>query len=253
MADPKSGVLDMQLQPKAEPAALPATVPLDAQTQMLRDLAADPNFDVSKLQAMVQMIERAQDRAAEQEFNAAFALMQPKIPIIGEKSKTDKATYAPREDIVEVIAPILAEYGFALSFKTTFPDAKILITGKLKHRGGHCEESEFLADADKTGSKNDIQARGSAQEYGRRYTTCDLLNIATRKADDDGKRAGLAKAPEGWDKWLASMNAAAKKGTKALTAAWECSDPQFQNFITHRDWEAIKQAAKDADRNIPRG
>lgn len=245
-------VLEMEMTPKEQ--ALPATVQtLDPQIQMIRDLAADKDFDVNKLQAIVAMLERGQDRLAAQQFNEAFARMQPKIPIIGEKSKTDKGTYAPREDIVEVVTPILAEFGFALSFKTTFPEAgKLKITGKLKHVGGHCEESEFLAEADQSGSKNAIQARGSTVEYGRRYTTCDLLNIATRKADDDGKKAGLANAPEGWEAWLKSMHTAAKKGSATLNAAWQCSEPVFQKYITHFEWEAIKQAAKDADRSIPR-
>lgn len=247
MATAKSPVLDMQLEPKPDTAALPATVPaLDPQMQMIRELAADPNFDVTKLEAMMNMRERELRRIAEQEFNTAFARMQPRIPIIAEKSKTDKATYAPREDIVEVIAPILAEFGFALSFKTTFPDAKILITGKLKHAGGHCEESEFLTDADASGSKNAIQGRGSAVEYGRRYTTCDLLNIATRKGDDDGNRAGR-KVPEGFDKWLEALQEAAMAGSKALTERWQKSAKPLQDAILAKEWETIKAVAKKSD------
>lgn len=221
---------------------------LDPQTQMLRDLAADPNFDVSKLQAMVQMIERAQDRAAEQQFNAAFAQMQPRIPIITELSKTNMGTYAPREDIVEIVTPILAEFGFALSFKTKWPEGKILIIGKLKHIGGHCEESEFLTDADKSGSKNDVQARGSAVEYGRRYTTTDLLNIATRKADDDGRRAAAKPAPDGYDKWLAHIDELVSKGAtrEQLNAAWEASDPLFRNYLSGNERHKLEDWKKKA-------
>ena len=253
MAPATTPVLDMQLTEKQEPAALPATVPaLDAQTQMLRDLAADPNFDVSKLQAMVQMIERAQDRAAEQSFNAAFAKMQPKIPIIGEKAKTNMGTYAPREDIVEIVRPILAEHGFSLSFRTEWPEGKIRIVGILTHEAGHSRESEFLTDADKSGSKNDVQARGSAVEYGRRYTTTDLLNIATRKADDDGRRAGRA-LPEGFDKWLEALQEAAMAGSKALAERWQKSAKPLQDAILAKEWEAIKAVAKKSDEAAHRG
>lgn len=245
-------VLDMQLAEKQEPAALPATVPVSPALDLIQRFAADPNFDVTKLQALMDMREREMNRVAQQEFNAAFAKMQPRIPIIGEKGRTNMGTYAPREDIVEVITPILAEFGFALSFKTTYPDGKILVTGKLKHAGGHCEESEFLTDADKSGSKNDVQARGSATEYGRRYTTCDLLNIATRKADDDGKRAGRA-LPEGFDKWLESLQDAALAGSKALTERWQKSAKPLQDAILAKEWEAIKAVAKKSDEAAHRG
>lgn len=243
-----SAVKEVALEPRTEPATLPATVPaLDPQTQMLRELAADPNFDVAKLQAMVEMIERAQDRAAEQQFNAAFARMQPRIPIIGEKAKTNMGTYAPREDIVEVVRPILAEFGFSLAFRTDWPEGKISIVGILTHEGGHSRESRFLTDADKSGSKNDVQARGSAVEYGRRYTTTDLLNIATRKADDDGTKAGR-QLPEGFSEWMTEMHTAAMAGMKALTDKWQKSPKKFGDAMLAKEWELLKDGARKADK-----
>ncbi len=215
---------------------------------MIQRFAADPNFDVSKLQALMGMRERELKRIAEQEFNAAFARMQPKIPIIGEKGKTDKGTYAPREDIVEVVRPILAEFGFSLSFRTEWPDKAICIVGILTHEGGHSRESRFLTEADQSGSKNAVQARGSAVEYGRRYTTTDLLNIATRKADDDGNKAGAKATPEGFDEWLAGLKKAAKNGMVALNAAWSCSEKPFKDSLLARDWESAKVTATAADK-----
>lgn len=223
------GVKEMALAP-------PASV--DPALAMIERFAADPNFDVSKLQALMDMRERELKRIAEQEFNAAFARMQPRIPIISEHAKTNMGTYAPREDIVEVVRPILAEFGFSLSFRTEWPESKIRIIGILTHEGGHSRESEFLTDADKSGSKNDVQARGSAVEYGRRYTTTDLLNIATRKADDDGNRAKSGNTePEGYADWLAHMDKLVDGGCNraALDAAWEASDEPFKRHIATTD------------------
>jgi len=219
----------------------------DPALAMIERFAADPNFDVSKLQALMDMRERELTRIAEQEFNVAFARMQPRIPIIDEHAKTNMGTYAPREDIVEVVRPILAEFGFSLSFRTEWPEAKIQIVGILTHEGGHSRESVFLTDSDKSGSKNDVQARGSAVEYGRRYTTTDLLNIATRKADDDGKKAGKSVAPEGFDKWIKHLETTSLSGLKALGAAWECSDVAFTKHIKVVEWEDLKKKAKAAD------
>src|SRR6185295_6009416 len=71
---------------------------------------------------------------------------------------------------------------------------------------GHERTSEFLADADTSGSKNAIQARGSAVSYGHRYTTKDLLNITTREAADDASY-GLSR--------LARQTAAGRAGGHA--------------------------------------
>lgn len=248
---PVNGTKEMALTPA--PAALPATTTHDPALAMIERFAADPNFDVNKLQALMSMRERELKRIAEQEFNAAFARMQPRIPTIGEKAHTDKGTYAPREDIVEVIRPILAESGFSLSFRSEWPEKDLIcIVGILTHEGGHSRESRFMTASDQSGSKNAVQARGSAVEYGRRYTTCDLLNIATRKADDDGNRAGR-KVPEGFDTWLAALQDAAMAGSKSLTARWQKSAKPLQDAILAKEWEAIKAVAKKADEAVPRG
>lgn len=232
------------------PAALPATtVALDPQMQMLRELAADPNFDVAKLQAMVAMIERAQDRGNEQQFNAAFARMQPHIPTINEKGRTDKGTYAPREDIVDAVRPILAEYGFSASFRTEWPEnGKIRIVGILTHEGGHSRESTFEAAADTSGSKNAVQAQGSTVEYGRRYTLSDLLNIVTRRADDDGRKSDVAKAPDGYADWIDDMEAmvAGDCDTAALQNAWNASKDDFRKWAAKHERTRVETWKKKA-------
>lgn len=243
----KPAVLDMEMQPKAD--AFPAVRHSDPALAMIERFAADPSFDVTKLQALMDMREREMNRIAEQEFNSAFARMQPRIPTIGEKAKTDKGTYAPREDIVEVIRPILAEFGFSLSFRTEWPEKdRIQVVGILTHEGGHSRESKFLTAADQSGSKNGVQALGSAVEYGRRYTTTDLLNIATRKADDDGKKSGLPAAPDGYADWVDDMDALVLGdcGADQLKTAWEKSPDTFRKFIAKNDRTRVEGWKKKA-------
>lgn len=234
-----------------------ALVPVDEIAEpkaltMFERLAADPNVPVEKLEKLIAMQERIMRINAENAFNVAFAQMQPEIPTIAERSKADKATYAPREDIVDVVRPILSRHGFSLNFKTEWPgDNKVRIIGILKHIAGHSETSEFLSGADQTGSKNAIQALGSAVEYGRRYTTTDLLNIATRKADDDGAAAGQkpkpeVKAPAGFEDWWTDMAACADNGIKALEEAWTRSKPEYRKHVIATNkpvWESLKRKA----------
>jgi hypothetical protein len=134
--------------------------------------------------------------------------MQAEIPTIAERGKTDKTTYATLEDIIAAVRPVLHKHGFALSHETDWPDPKtVKVIGILQHKDGHSRRSVFLSAADTTGSKNAIQALGSAMSYGRRYTSMDLLNITTRALDDDGGATGKPAPPEGYAEWLGEMSA----------------------------------------------
>jgi hypothetical protein len=227
---------------------------------MMERLASNKDVDVEKLKALIDMQKDILAVNAKAAFNSAFAKMQPRIPTIEERSKTDKATYAALEDIVEVVRPILSEFGFSLNHRTEFlPERKMKIVGVLTHEQGHSQESEFVCEADQTGSKNAIQALGSSNHYGRRYTTKDLLNIVTRHGDDDGEKSEPRKAveaPEGFDDWLGDMDALVVGGAdwKAYSEAWNGSKESFRLHLAKTNKvriEAWKKAC--ADRSKPKG
>lgn len=228
------------------PSAL--VIPEPRGATMFERLAADPNVPVDKLERLIAMQERIEANNARSGFNAAFAEMQGEIPPVIERKKMDKGTYAPQEDIVEVVRPILQRYGFSLSFRTEWPDAKtVRVIGILTHREGHDRQSEFLSAADNSGSKNAIQGLGSAVTYGRRYTTTDLLNITTRGADDDGHKAGQQGAPEGYAAWLENMEDLAPEGLARLQVEFQKSPKAFKEYATTKDvrtWSAIKKKAE---------
>lgn len=212
-------------------------------TAMIERLATNPDVDVAKLEALIGLQERVMNRAAEAEFNEAFVALQGSLQTVPELSKTDKGTYAAREDIVNVARPFLSQHGFSINFRTEWPEKTVVrVVGILTHSAGHSRMSEFMASADTSGSKNAIQALGSAVEYGRRYTTVDLLNIVTRKADDDGNRAGRTEKPAPpakYDDWLADMVAAADEGYQKFSEAWNKSPKEHRDYINKHDKQAI--------------
>lgn len=214
---------------------------------MFERLALDPSVDVDKLERLIQMKERIDRMNAEASFNAAFAIMQPRIPVIIERGKTDKGRYAELEDIIEAVRPVLADHGFALSHRTEWPSAtQVRVVGVLMHRDGHHRTSEFLSGADTSGSKNAIQALGSSVSYGRRYTTKDLLCIVTRGEDNDGRTSEKTLAPDGYVEWLDDLRAVATEGTDALTKAWSESGKDLRAYALKHDaktWNAIKAKA----------
>ncbi len=181
--------------------ALATVAPSDAASLMavISRAASDPTVDVDKLERLMGMYERITANQAKSAYDAAFAEMQPKLPVIDRrgaiviKDKNDdkiikqSTPYALFEDISEAITPILAEYGFGLSFRVGLAtDGKINTTAILSHKMGHREETTLTLPHDSTGSKNAVQAVGSSLSYGKRYTMCALLNITTRGEDDDG-------------------------------------------------------------------
>ncbi len=245
-------VLEMELKPRDPMALSPvADTPALNIVGLIERLAANPDFDVTKLQQLIDMQERILASQARTAFTAAFAVMQQDLPVIAERGKTNNGKYAVLEDIIETVRPILARHGFSLSHRTEWPDkGTVKIVGILAHRDGHERTSEFLSSADSSGNKNAIQGLGSAVSYGRRYTTKDLLNIVTREEDDDARRAG-ATAPDGFDEWMAALTAKAQEGLQALQAMWETANKDkdlraFACYMTQHHggtWNELKKTA----------
>lgn len=171
---------------------------------MIERAARDPNVDIDKMERLFTMHERMTATAARLAYDAAFAAMQPDLPEIDKKGKItikekggDKVIqstpYALWDDTNKLIKPILAKYGFGLSFRIAQTESRLTTRAVLSHLGGHREETEFSSPIDATGSKNNVQGWGSAFSYGKRYTGTAILNITTKGEDDDGKSAGAAE------------------------------------------------------------
>lgn len=242
----QGAVLPIDEAPVTRDVTLQATPKADPIVALMLERANE--IDVEKLRQIIELQEHILDRNAESAFNAAFARMQPEIPTIRERARTDKTTYAPLEDIVETVRPILSKHGFTLSFQTEWPDKKtVKVTGILTHLEGHARKSEFLSDADTGPGRNAIQALGSAVTYGKRYTAKDLLCIVTRDEDDDARRWGRPDPPEGYDDWWSTLTATADNGIAVLEKMWlDTKNKAFKEYArTHgrREYQALKDRA----------
>lgn len=238
-----------------ETAAVPART--DA-VSVFERLAMNPGVDVEKLQRLIDMQKEILTYEARKEFSAAFAAMQGELPSVTERGEIVvngqvRSKYARNEDIQDAIRPVLQRHGFALSFRNKFADGLVTITGILSHRSGHSEQDEFVAKADTSGSKNDIQALGSTRSYGQRYCTVALLNITTRdQPDDDGQKSQVRKevtAPDGFSAWLLDMEAVAAEGTARLTETWNKSKAEYRAHLVSTNkqgWEQLKRKAAKA-------
>ena len=239
-----NGVKEVSLVPVESPQAPDVVAQIVA-------LAGNEQMDVAKLEKLIEMQERVMKSQAESAFNAAFSVMQGEIPTVVERGVGhNNASYAPLEDIIEAIRPILTKHGFALSHKTEWPEkGMVRIVGILAHKLGHARHSEFNSGADTTGSKNAVQALGSAITYGRRYTTNDLLGIVTRKQDDDGMASSRASVvdPHGFVEWLTDFEVVARDGIKALSAVWKESKIEYRDHANKHYGGRVAAAKKLAE------
>lgn len=169
---------------------------------MIERAARDPNVDIDKMERLFTMRERMAATAAKAAYLKALSDMQPRMPVIEKAGRIERgkhkqsgedqkaSPYARFEDVIEAIRPVLAEFGFSLSFRIDMSEqGRLKTTGVLGHRDGHSEETTISLPIDSSGGKNDVQAWGSSASYGKRYTTFALLNIVARDEDDDGKAA----------------------------------------------------------------
>jgi len=236
------------LQPdRPEEQALAQSEPSSSAVAVFERLARDPAVDVEKLERLIAMQERILAHNAKAAFDAAYARMQAELPEIAEKGQILvkgqlRSTYAKLEDIHSAVKPILKAFGFAIRHRTEWPEVRdardgviIRIVGILSHEQGHSEESIFEAPLDKSEYRTDIQSMGSTVSYGRRYTTLDLLNIATRGVDDDGAKAGRPTPPEGYEDWLVKLSEAANQGIQPFEKAFSAADQKLRAFLTQSD------------------
>jgi len=196
---------------QASKTAAARVVPMTDPTQimaLIADVAKTPGIDPDRLDKLLALQERIMDRNAKAAFDQAMAQMQPHLPVIDRKGRIivrekDKNTgertgkelqntpYAKWEDINEAMTPVLSQFGFAQTFRVEGgAGSTVAVTTILSHEAGHREQTTIILPHDSTGSKNSVQAIGSAISYGKRYGSGALLNFTTRGEDDDGKTAG---------------------------------------------------------------
>jgi hypothetical protein len=96
-----------------------------------------------------------------------------------------KSKYAPLNEILNEVRPVLAKHGLSVLQSPSGDGDKIVITTMLMHETGEwIEACPLVLKADKATA----QGAGSAITYGRRYSLASVLGISSED-DDDGNGA----------------------------------------------------------------
>jgi hypothetical protein len=217
---------------------------------------SDPNFDVGKLAALVQMERDMRADAARVEFAAAKARIQNEVPrvakngrIINHKTGQLQNRYALYEDIDLVIRPLMAGEGFSISYDNpTSAGQAMTFTAKVSHRLGHSENMVLTLPRDESGSKNGTQGAVSTASYARRALLSMWANIITEGADDDGN--GGSK-PIGEQQQMELQDLLAESG-RTLDGLLKLANVKTMGEILAKDYDVIKRGlvmAVSAKRN----
>jgi hypothetical protein len=156
----------------------------------LIELAINKDLDIEKLTKLMELRKQVQADDARKAFFKAMNDFQANVPEI-RKAKSVKFNqteykYAPLADIVRQIKDTCKEYGLSYRWEIVDTKDEIKVTCLITHIDGHTEVTTMTASPDGSGSKNPIQARGSAIEYLKRYTLIGALGLSTADSDVDG-------------------------------------------------------------------
>ena len=168
--------------------SLPVELYDDERLTFAQRVALDPTIDIERLKAVIEMENASQDRAANAEFERAFAEMQPDLPAVEKAGKgQNNSEFAKLEAVQSAARPILRQHGFSYRFKQQAIEGGIRLRCTLSHKSGGSDFDEMDLPYDTGGQKNAVQSRGSTVSYGKRYTLCNVLGIQLGGEDNDGQ------------------------------------------------------------------
>jgi len=168
----------------------------DSNPMLLMQQAITGGASIETLEKLMALQERWEAKQAQKAFFETLSEFQENCPDIRKTKKvkfetktggTTEYSYAPLADIDRQLKKLMSEIGFSKRWEIQDNANKIKVTCIITHSLGHSEKTTMEAEADTSGSKNPIQARGSAIEYMKRYTLLGALGITTADSDIDGR------------------------------------------------------------------
>ena len=163
------------------------------------DIVKRDDINPEKIEKFLDLQFRLQDRQAEESFNIAMANFQKECPIIpktkkvnftSSSGKTTKYDYAPLDEIVHIIKPIMAKNGLSFSFNIEERENLNKLITVISHIDGHTKISSLPFDPIHDDTRMNLsQRRKSALSFAKRAALENALGIVTAGEDDDARRA----------------------------------------------------------------
>lgn len=157
----------------------------------LIEIVKRTDIDPDRLEKFLDLQIKMEERQAQKALSSALARFQADCPIIKKTKRGHNSNYAPLDEIVFTIKPVLDSNGLSYSFNTTKineNEKEMAIT--VRHVGGGQFQSSYVFPAMDDGGKMNSSQRGkSANSYAKRALIENALGLVTADEDDDAKRA----------------------------------------------------------------
>lgn len=153
---------------------------------------------VSVVERLVALKEREDKANAERAFARAFVQLQTETPKIqaqkivpGNTEGSVRYKFAPYEDIMRAVRPLLSAHGFAITYDQSIADKSVTVTCTLMHTEGHSRSNTFTCRIGAGPPKaSEAQGDGAATTYAKRFALCAALGITIEQDDSDGRDEG---------------------------------------------------------------
>lgn len=178
---------------------------LDPQALIAKAIETGAGIEtMERLVALAKEVRAVQAREAWYEAMAEFQRQCPAIKKTKRASiQTARAsysyTYAPLDEILAVIQPVMGTLGLSVSWRHGAVGDKITATCRISHTLGHHEESGevsmpvIIADAER--GANPMQRIGIATTYAKRYALLGIIGMAPED-DDDARSQAQDREPK---------------------------------------------------------
>lgn len=169
------------------------TQQLEVSPEALIAAGIDKGLSIEMMERLFAMRKELRAEIAMAAYDDALAAFQAECPII-EKTKPVifngkvQYNYAPFEEIIDKTHELLGKHGLSYSFKTEIVQEGLRATCILKHRGGHSQTGEFVAEMKGTNMMSGAQIMASKQTFAKRYAFCNVTGIVSGDEDNDGVR-----------------------------------------------------------------
>ena len=193
---------------KAKTIQAVAKVPESPTPATLLQMAITQNLDLDKLEKLMELQERWEQKEAKKLFIAALSKFQSMVPPI-RKNKTAKVktqngggydyTYVNIGHIGQTIQKALNKCELSYRWEFDEKDGKMSVRCFVTHISGHTEGTTMEAAADNSGGKNAIQQKASTNTYLQRYTLIGALGLTIEDDDNDGKTIPGSKKEKSMD------------------------------------------------------
>lgn len=169
---------------------------------VIQRAAQDPSVDVDKMERLLAMAERMEKIQAERNFAEALTALQGETIRVQARKKVEEKPdgscrykFAPYEDIMAQVQPMLAKHGFSITFDTEVGDQRLTSICTLMHKGGHARQNKFAVRYGKPPGSSDAQGDMSTKSYAKRGALCDALNISIEHDNDGREDARIEGGP----------------------------------------------------------